>query len=239
MGSYSFAVVSVYDPARPWRAGTDADANPCEVERIKGQYRTRSCALGPDANLYMGTIPSYNSAPTGAFSRINPATNEITTWHDLVPGGAVHWVLADEKYVYGAGGGKFFVFDPAAAKPILMLDLTVSAMAVAATGEVVGTAEKHLFVFSPREMKIIHREACPVGDFTHMCTAPDGNSYGINAAHIARITPGNWPRTSLARGWQVTELAAQGGQFLAADAQSNLYFSRGAEVFRLRRHVNR
>jgi len=58
-----------------------------------------------------------------------------------------------------------------------------------------------------------------------MCVAPDGNCYGINARHIARITPGTW---------QVTQLAAQGGEFLAADADSNLYFARGPEVFRLR-----
>ena len=230
MGSYSFAVVSVYDPARPWRAGTGADANPREIGRIRGQYRTRSCALGPDGNLYMGTIPSYNSAPTGAFSRINPATNEITTWHDLVPGGAVNWVLADEKYVYGAGGGKFFVFDPKTARAAYVTDLAVSAMTLASTGDIIGTANKGVFVFSPREMKVIHSQPCPVGDFTHICTAPDGNSYGINASHIARITPGDW---------EVTELAAPGGTFLAADAASNLYFGRGAVVWRLRLHTTR
>jgi streptogramin lyase len=228
MGSYAFAVVSVYDPARPWQPGRGDPANPREIGRIEGQYRTQRCALGPDGNLYMGTIPSYNSAPTGAFSRINPATNEITTWHDLVPGGAVSWVAAAEKHVYGAGGGQFFVFDPEAARPVYMTDLAVSAMTLASTGDIVGTAANTLFVFSPREMKVRYHQPCRVGDFTHMCTAPDGNSYGINASRIARITPGNW---------QVTELAAPGGQFLAADAESNLYLARGAEVYRLRLHV--
>jgi hypothetical protein len=63
-----------------------------------------------------------------------------------------------------------------------------------------------------------------------MCAAPDGNCYGINASHIARITPGDW---------RVTELVAQGGALLAADPDSNLYFSRGSEVFRLRLHASR
>jgi streptogramin lyase len=226
MGSYSFAVVSVYDPSKPWRPGTGADSNPREIGPIgKGQYRTRSCALGPDGNLYMGTVPSYNSAPTGAFCRINPKTNEIATWTDIVPGGGVDWVLVDGKYVYGAGGGKFFVFDPTTAKPAFMSDLTVSAMTLASTGEIVGTAKGRVFVFSPHDMKIVHNAPCSVGDFTHMCAAPDGNIYGINAKHIARIAPKNR---------QVTELVAEGGTLLAADAESNLYFARGAQVFRLR-----
>jgi sugar lactone lactonase YvrE len=225
MGSYTRAVVSVYDPSKPWQPGDDARANPREVGGIKGQYRTRSCALGPDGNLYMGTIPSYNSAPSGAFSRINPATNEITTWHNLVPGGAAHWVAADDQFVYGAGGGKFFMFDPATAKCVFVTDLAVSAMTLAPTGDIVGTDAKQLFVFSPRERKFIVRQPCPVGAFSHMCVAPDGNCYGINSGRIARITPGDW---------RVTELVAQGGALLAADPDSNLYFSRGSEVFRLR-----
>jgi outer membrane protein assembly factor BamB len=227
MGSYGGAIASVYDPARPWLRGRNPKSNPRELGRMgKGQIRTRACALGPDGNLYVGSIPSYNSDPKGAFSRVNPASNQITVWQDLVPEGAVHAVAADDRYVFGAGGGKLFMFDPQQGKPIWMTNLAVSAMVLGATGDLVGTGNGRLFVFSPTEKRVVLERPCPVGDFSSMCTAPDGSSYGINDSHIARITP---------QTGEVTELIGQGGTLLTADADSNLYFARGAQVFRLRR----
>jgi hypothetical protein len=228
MGSYVHAVVSVYDPDKPWRIGTGPDCNPREIGPIgSGQYRTRSTVLGPDGRIYVGSIPSYNSAPTGALSRIDPETGEVRTWLDLVPGGAVHRLAADGRYVYGAGGGKFFVLDPDADDddPIaLRRDLPVSAMAIAPGGEVVGTGGGRLFVFCPSSMRVTHATENPLGDFSHMCRAPDGNLYGINKGCIGRIAPETW---------QVDEVVPQGGQFLAADARSRLYFGRGSHVFRV------
>ncbi|NQT15251.1 MAG: hypothetical protein HQ582_21015 [Planctomycetes bacterium] len=226
MGSYVHAVVSVYDPTRPWKIGTAADSNPREIGPVgSGQYRTRSIALGPDDRVYMGSIPSYNSAPTGAFSRIDPETGEVRTWLDLVPGGAVDRVVADERYVYGAGGGKFFVFDPGRAEVALTIALPVSAMALSPGGEIVGTGGGRLFVFSPSEMKVTHTADNPLGNFSHMCLAPDGNLYGINGSRIGRITP---------ESRQVDEVAAPGGKFLAPDQSGSLYFGRGSHVLRVR-----
>lgn len=226
MGSYIEAVTSVYDPAKRWLPGTKPDSNPREIGPLgKGQYRTAACAQGPDGMLYIGSVPSYNSGPKGAFSRVNPANNEITVWQDLVPEGSVSAVVADDRYVFGAGGGKLFVFDPQQGKSIWMTNLAVSAMVLASTGDLMGTGNGRLFIFSPKEKKVILEKPIPRGNFSFMCTAPDGSSYGINASHIARIAPGTW---------EVTELLAEGGRFLTADAESNLYFARGAQVFRLR-----
>jgi len=226
MGSYVHAVVSVYDPSKPWKMGATAGSNPREIARIgSGQYRTRAITLGPDGRIYVGSIPSYDSAPTGAFSRVDPTTGEIRTWLDLVPGGAVDHATADEKYVYGAGGGKLFVLDPHEAKVVLALDLPVSAMALVPSGELVGTGGGRLFVFSPSEMNVIYRADNPLGNFSHMCIASDGNLYGINTGRIARITP---------QSWQVDEIATPGGKFLAADKSGSLYFGRGSHVLRLR-----
>jgi outer membrane protein assembly factor BamB len=234
LGSYVHAVVSVYDPAKPWKIGTARDCNPREIGPVgSGQYRTRCITLGPDGRIYVGSIPSYNSAPTGAFSRVDPETGEVRTWLDLVPGGAVNCVVADDNYVYGAGGGVFFVLDPDAdeADPIVhKLDLPVSAMALAPSGEIVGTGGGQLFVFSPSQMQLVHMAANPLGDFTHMCAAPDGNIYGINPSRIARIAPGTW---------QPHEVAAPGGKFLAPDPQARLHFARGSRVLRITFHDGR
>ena len=228
MGSYAYAVVSIYDPTRPWKIGTESDCNPREIGPIgSGQYRTRSTVLGPDGRIYIGSIPSYNSAPTGAFSRVDPATGEIRTWLDLVPGGAVGHVLADDQYVYGAGGGKLFVLDPKAEEAdeiLVKLDLPVSAMVLAPSGEVVGTGAGRLFVFAPSKMEVTYTAQNPLGDFSHMCRTPDGNLYGINASRIGRIVPGTW---------QIEPVAAEGGLFLAADQKGRLYFARGSHVLRV------
>ena len=225
LGSYVHAVVSIYDPARPWKVGTSADCNPREIGPIgSGQYRTRCITLGPDGMIYLGSIPSYNSAPTGAFSRVDPATGEVRTWLDLVPGGAVNQVVADDTYLYAAGGGKFFVFDPEDTEVVESLDLPVSAMVLAPSGEVVGTGGGRVFVFSPAERKITHTAENPLGDFTDMCVAPDGALYGINAKHIGRVVPASW---------EVQEVAPEGGEFLAAGQDGRLYFGRGSHVLRL------
>ena len=228
MGSYVHAVVSIYDPGRHWKIGAESDCNPREIGPVgSGQYRTRSTALGPDGRIYVGSIPSYNSAPTGAFSRVDPETGEVRTWLDLVPGGAVNRVVADDQYVYGAGGGKFFVLDPKAKEAdeiVLKLDLPVSAMELAPSGEVVGTGGGRLFVFAPSKREVTHTADNPLGDFSHMCRAPDGNLYGINASRFGRIVSGSW---------QIEQIAAEGGQFLAADPQGRFYFGRGSRVLRL------
>jgi outer membrane protein assembly factor BamB len=225
MGSYVHAVVSIYDPARPWKIGAGPDCNPREIGPVgNGQYRTRCITLGPDRRIYVGSIPSYNSAPTGAFSRVDPATGEVRTWLDLVPGGAIHRLAADDEFVYAGGGGRFLVFDPEAEKIRLALDLPVSAMVAAPGGEIVGTGAGQVFVFAPAEMEVTYTAANPLGDFTHMCRAPDGTLYGINPTRIGRIVPGSW---------QVEQVAAEGGKLLAADPQGRLYFGRGSRVLRL------
>ena len=225
MGSYVHAVVSIYDPARPWDPGKGLNHNPREIGPIgSGQYRTRCITLGPHDRIYVGSIPSYNSATHGALAEVDPKTGQIRTWPSLVPGGAVDHLVADDKYLYAAGGGKFFVFDPDATEIAVKLDLPVSALALAPDGKVVGTGGGRVFVFSPSRMQVTHTADNPLGNFTHICTGPDGSIHGINASRIGRIVPGNW---------QVEQVAAEGGKFLANGGTGHLYFGRGSHVLRL------
>jgi hypothetical protein len=132
--------------------------------------------------------------------------------------------VADQKYVYGAGGGTFFVFDPQKAEIVHSVDLAVSAMVIAPNGDVVGTGGGRLFVFSPSQMQVTHACDNPLGDFTHMCVALEGLVYGINSKLIGRIVPATW---------QVEQIAASGGKFLASDHDGRLYFARGSHLLRL------
>jgi hypothetical protein len=219
-------VVSVYDPARPWKIGTGPGCNPREIGPIGcGQYRTHAIVLGPDSRVYVGSTPAYSSAPTGAFSRVDPRTGDVRTWLDLVPGGTVDCLAADGSYIYAAGGGKFVVFDPAIEKAVLTLDLQVSALAVTASGqEVVGTGGGGVFVFSPTAKEVTHRGPNALGDFTHLWEIEGRGVYGINPRCIGRIAPA---------AWRVEQVTDNGGKFLVGDRSNRLYFSRGSRVLRL------
>lgn len=227
IGAYVRATVNVYDPGKPWNFGDDADSNPrCYGPIGAGQYRTKCIAEGPDGMLYVGSIPSYNSAPSGAFSRVNPVTGEKTNWIDLVPGGAVYHCVSDDRYVYGAGGGKFFVWDPWKNEKVYESGLAVTSMVMAPNGNVVMASEAGLKVFCPETLDFVAEADISGASFTAMVVASDGYIYGINGAEIVQIDPADW---------SIRQIASEGGSFLAADLESNLYFARGPKLYRLKR----
>lgn len=227
MGSYVLATLSVYDPAKPWKPGREIDSNPRELGSVGGgQYRTRCIALGPGGDIYVGSIPSYNSAPAGAFSRWDPRTGEHKSWFDLVPGGAVDAVAVDDTYLYCAGGGLFFVWCPRSEKKIHEQKRRVFSLAAAQNGMIVGNSGEEMFVFDPAEMKIIRTFASPIGQMDSIAVGPDGQVYGINGTAVGQVDP---------EAWTGRKIAEEGGKFLATDGQGDLYFARGAELYRLRR----
>ena len=224
LGAYTHATLAIYDPARPWRPGTEADSNPRELGPVgKGQYRTQSIVLGPDGMIYVGSIPSYNSGPTGAFSRCDPATGEMTVWTDLVPGGAVSRIAADDRWLYCLGGGVFFVFDPQSASKVHEQKLAAQSLLVAPDGRVVISAGKELLVFDPETKAVAARLPSPVDGLDFLALSDEERMYGINGGVIVEI--------DVEHG-EVRQLASEGGKFLAVDQSGRLYFARGSALFR-------
>jgi len=225
MGSYVRAHLSVYDPSLPWSPGTSPDSNPRELGEVgHGQYRTSAIVLGPDDRIWVGSIPSYNSAPTGAFSVWDPATGEHRSWLELVPGGGVGRIATGDRYLYCGGGGRFFVWDPVAEQKVHEAEMAVSALAVAPDGMVVISSGDEIALFDAEAMEVTQRIPSPIGAMTHMTVTLDGAVCGINADAVARILPGQWT---------VEQIADEGGQLLASDAGGTLYFARGAQLWRL------
>ncbi len=226
LGAYVLATLAVYDPAGPWRPGRDPDSNPRELGSVgHGQYRTRAIVLGPDDSIWVGSIPSYNSAPTGALSRWNPATGEHKSWLDLVPGGAVHRIATDDRYLYCAGGGRFFVWDPFAQGKVHEEEREVFSLVVTGDGSVLANSGEEMLVFDPGTMAVARTFASPIGRMDYMVVAPNGRAYGINGSGVCEIEPGTWA---------ARKIAVEGGNLLAADGDSNLYFARGSVLYRLR-----
>ena len=224
IGAYVYAVMSVYDPYKPWTPGRASDSNPREIGPVgKGQYRTKTNCLGPDGNLYVGSIPSYNTAETGAFTICDPETGTMDARTDFVKGGAVTRLVADNRYVYGTGGGEFFVYDPENDVKHFSEERSVSGLAILENGKVVGSGEGKIFVYDREQNKTEDTAVTPAGSFYYMTTGPDGSVYGVNKNCVAEISED---------GATVTILAEQGGQFAAIDKFGNIYFAQGPRLLR-------
>jgi WD40 repeat protein len=223
LGAYTDAVVSIYDPKLPWRPGLKADSNPREIGPVgKGQYRTRANCLGPDGRVYVGSIPAYRSAETGAFTICDPKTGKMDVRTDFVKGGAVDAVVADDLYVYGAGGGEFFVYDPKTDSKVFHDERRVTALAVVKGNRLAIPGSGKIAVYDRQQGKIVEDKPNPAGDFGHMATGPDGLACGVNGKHVARISPDG----------SVEILTKEGGKFAAVDAQGRVYFAQGPKLLR-------
>jgi streptogramin lyase len=112
MASYTWAVITAFDPTRPWRPGAKADSNPRTLGRIgDDQYRpVGGIHPGPRGRLVVGTAPNYGFQG-GAFTLIDPKTDRMQVYRNRVPGGTVHEFATDGHVLFGYGGGEFFVFD--------------------------------------------------------------------------------------------------------------------------------
>ncbi len=225
MGSYVHATLSIYDPTKPWAPSRDPDGNPRELGMVgHGQYRTQAIVLGPDGSIWVGSIPSYNSAPTGALSRWDPETGERKSWLDLVPGGGIYRIAADDRYLYCAGGGRFFVWDPETESKLSEEERAAYSLVLTAAGEVLGNSGDEMFVFDPDEMRVSATFPSPIGRMDSMALGPDGRTYGINDSSIAEIEPE-------ARAGR--QISTEGGHLISTVPAGDIYFARGAALYRL------
>ena len=228
MGSYTHAHLSVYDPARPHKLGTEPDCNPRDFGPLGGgQYRTKALVEGPLGRIYCGSVPAYNSAPTGALTILDPTTMDRKVHTDVVPRGGVHCLAAGDELVYGAGGGRIFALDPKTGQKVKERPLGCTAMALAADGTLVVSTSRHVEGIDPRTLDtqwgIPLAEFEKLKGFQKLVVAPGGELYGVSSLGIFRIDPA--ARTLI----RVTKL---GSKHLAVDNQGRLYFSRGAGLYR-------
>ena len=227
MGCYAGGYLARFDPAGPHKLGTEPGCNPRDFGRLgKGQYRTRAVVEGPLGKVYCGSIPDYRSATSGAFSIFNPETLEKKVMTDFVPGGTVNCLAADDRFVYGSGGGKLFVLDPKTEERVLQQDLACQAMLSAADGTLVVAAGMEVRGLVPRTLeprwKVALSQIEGLKGFRRLAQAPQGEIYGVNTSGIFRIDP--------ARG-KVVQLTNVASHQIVAGADGKLYFSRTANLY--------
>jgi streptogramin lyase len=112
MASYTWAVITEYDPTRPWQVDQSRQSNPRTIGRLgSGQYRpVGGIHVAPGGLLVTGTAPNYGQSG-GAFSLIDPKTDQVRVYRNRVPGGTVSEFATDGQRLFGYGGGEFFLWD--------------------------------------------------------------------------------------------------------------------------------
>lgn len=176
--AYPGAYLSAYDPARPFRFGTNATDNPRGLGYLgDGHLRPRAIALGQNNRLYIGSLPPYGELG-GALAvfdleagRVAENYRHLVTNQSIV---ALAWdpnsgLVLGGSSVTGGGGtlpgereARFFVFDPRLKAKVFETALATNIRAYpaicVARQKVFVAAGKSLHVFDPvtcRSMKTI------------------------------------------------------------------------------------
>jgi len=207
--SYVEATLVVFDPARPWNQGDNADSNPRTILRIpEHQYRpVGGIHLGPGDKMYIGTQPDYGLIG-GALSVFAPATEKLEVHRNIIPNEEVSAVATDEKYVYcgtdpsGGGGSKaeatnshFFVWNPQNRKIVFdqVLKIRHELGAIAAVnGHAYFVVDDQLMDYDSeaRTLTVIYHFARSQSvPLESLQAAKDGTLWGILNGELAHIFP--------------------------------------------------
>ena len=221
--SYPGAMLSVYDPSRPYVFGKDPDSNPRELGRVdEVSYRPRSMVAGPLGRVWTASVPNYGMWG-GPLSWYDPATERFGTYRDIA-GEASCWMLA---WLSGHGllavgttidGGTgtqprvdqatLFLWDYEAEEKVWESTLSVpataiSALAISDEGLLYGTAAgktgSFLFAFDPDDRHFVHTTSLPGGrPLDHgLQTGPEGSMYGFTTGCFFRFDPSTSALTTI------------------------------------------
>ena len=93
----------VYDPAQPWNQR--ANINPCTIgvvgpELIRPHSRS---VIGRDGGIWTGWYAAYG-VYGGGITRMDPDTQEVQTWREVIPGQSIEHITAGEQGLYAVSG---------------------------------------------------------------------------------------------------------------------------------------
>ena len=213
--SYPGAVLSVYDPARPYHFGTDPDSNPRDLGRMDEiSYRPRSMVAGPLGRVWTASVPNYGMWG-GPLSWYDPASDEFGTYRDIAGEAScwslawleAHGLLAIGTTIDGGTGtqprvdeASLFLWDCEAEKKAwegrLPVEITeVNALAALEDGMLCGTGhhqgESHIFVFDPADRRFLKVVPLPDGRPLDggIQIGSDGCVYGFTTGCFYRFDP--------------------------------------------------
>jgi streptogramin lyase len=205
------APLMVYRPGQPWAPDTKPTGNPWLVhyEGENSGWRPMAMVAGRDDKVYIGAVSGYGVLG-GPLCVFDPASGKVEAYPQVVQDQSVVAlaVLPDGRLVggttIGGGGGshptqteaKLFVWDPATrTKQFETVAVpgegSVVALALGPDGMVYGAAGATLFVFDPKEQKVIETAPHGLGNVVYnaIFPGPEGRLYGVSSNGIFSIDP--------------------------------------------------
>jgi streptogramin lyase len=253
--AYPGSYLSVYDPKKPFKFGTNPGDNPRGYGNVgDGHLRPRAMILGPDEKIYIGSLPPYGQLG-GAMGVFDPVAEKVVeNYRNLIPNQSIVALAYEPKsgLVFGGssitgGGGsvpsekeaRFFAWDSKAKKKVADLvpvagDTAIVAMS-AAEGKVfaVSHPSNTLFVYDPAPQKIVHTAKITFG-------AAHEISLGLHKSGLLYGLAGNAVFTVDPRTYAVNKVAEYAGGISCGFALTDdaIYFGSGARLVRCRLSAN-
>lgn len=245
MASYTYSVLSVYDPSMAWNPGTSNDSNPRKIGPVGDeQYRPPGLVAAADGKIYIGSIATYGKYG-GALSVYDPLTDDFKVHRHIIPNQSIvslttssdGWIVYGGSSIHGdyktpiAKEAHFFAWDIRQGKMILDIipvagEGQVQPLVTAPDGRIYGCAGGTLFIYDSELDQIIYKGSASEGYIFRMITWEDGLIYGISGSSVFRMKPisqvGESPRF---------ERLFSGGRDIAIDPQGRIYFSKGIELY--------
>ncbi|GGM02991.1 hypothetical protein ACFFX1_39535 [Dactylosporangium sucinum] len=243
MGSYTFNVVTAYDPAQPWNPDSAAGGNPRDLGQFGDQqYRPWDFVKGSTGKLYLASGAAYGQLG-GALTRIDPATYQSQSWRHLAGDHNLFALAAGQGEIYvgstthgdgvtATGDAKLLVFDEASSSVVHSTvpvpgSTWIFSLATGGNGKVYGvTSDGKWFSFAPATRAVTQLGAFPLGSPLALATGPDGLVYGTTGGSLFRIDPATD---------SLTTLANVGGSYyrtIAFDSSGRVYWGSGASLMR-------
>lgn len=244
IGSYTHAVLTVYDPTRAWNPGTATDSNPRDLGTMgEQQYRPWDMVVGSDGRVWAATGAAYGFLG-GSLTAIDPATYSMESWRYLAGDHNLFSLAAGDGEIYAgstahgdgidaSGDAQLLVFDQASETKVFSTvpvpgASAIYALATAPDGRVYGSANNgEWFTFDPAVRTVERLGSFPFGTILGLTEGPDGRIYGNTGGSVFRIDPATNA---------ITKLADIGGGYYRAmtfDADGRLYWGSGPSLMRL------
>ena len=204
IGIYTHSVLSLYDPAQPFRFCV----NPRELIELGERYKqTRPRDAATDGNLVLMSSDSDYNYLGGALAVIDPATDRIDVYHHLIRDQNLPTLAYDPatKLVWGGTdrwgqmrshpptqeSALLYAFDPKIRQVVTTLtpwpgsDAT-SVLGVSGNGVLVASSGKEIALIDTTARRVLYKGPMPIGVPGKVITGADGYGYCLSGGTLYR-----------------------------------------------------
>ncbi|MGC0251278.1 hypothetical protein [Pseudactinotalea sp. Z1748] len=244
LGLYPNARMYRVDPSEPW----NSPGNPSSPVPI-GNRQDRPVAIASidETTVAVGTV-AVSGQLEGALTIWDTETDDLEVHEGLAGAQSPVTLAHQDGYLYGGtsifGGlgidpvtdsGELFMWDVAAGEVVhrevpVPGQHVVSKLAFDADGTLWGLTADHLFTFDPESREITRVEELFNGNQGSAYWVGRGLTFVEDRLYV--VTGGALHEVNT-EDWSVNQLASGGISHLATDRYGSLYYTRGAELFRM------